>query len=328
MKEKIKGLIEEIYKNIVKFVDENKGNDDKYYNRAYLTLPDNNELTFRFGDKSVDFYTSEDAYYNDNLWGSFSVDNSGRIDVTLEKSGRHIVVEPNFELKVYDYTEVEVTEKDVTRLFEWLTELKESTENLSYNIEKTRSFENLLRELVVKYNTLKMTDYANKNNGNVLPSIMAAANWWCKEIVRPYERRKSYEEEYDGYVLSPEELEEELRISPKFEYIEKDISKAELLIIKETLIEQMIRLFKNGEREVVAHKMSDNIDMYAILQRIGNNIYRLFPAKTIVSMDYAVAYDLNLKLIPLYGTRTAPTDYKELLGIQEEPVEEVSKQKK
>lgn len=328
MNMEIKKLTEEIYQNVVKFVEENKGNDDKYYGKAYLTLPGGREMTFRFNQAKVDFYTSEDDYENEDIWEHFSADKNGKVDVVLNIRDRYIVVDvdDDFEIRVYYYNQIAVSKEDTDKMIEWLTELKKSTEHLSYNAEKTHSFNNLYTELIAQYNISKIEDYANKNNGELLPSITKTIDWWCNELVKPFERRKTYEEEFEGYVLTPEELEEELKGLPKYEHVKEEMTPEQLLMIKQILTKKVLQSLKDGEKEVLINDGYGTINMYEILKSVGNDARAILYLFSHVSANYAVVCK-DGKLITIYGKEEAPIDYKEILGIQEERVEEISRQK-
>ena len=171
--EQIKILANEIYEKVVKFVCENKDNDDILYEYAYLTLSNGLQLMFRFDNDEL-YVTKRDAVGYDMFFPY-------KVKITSEDT--------EYKSKIIYGTSLnkqnDFTDKEKVRIIEFYKKLNVLVDNLTYNIKKTRNVDNYNYDTLDVYNEYmhkKELSKLEETQDTILPAVKVAVDWWAKII--------------------------------------------------------------------------------------------------------------------------------------------------
>lgn len=184
-----------IYKRIEEFVNANKGDDDKEYDKAFIVLDDGRRIFFPFekmnnqvrvwkynlnegvrsyGD-SCDILPTTDCGLVCNVQIFISDKDVIRLTVSEKKThNNHVITDEQFQL-----------------LDNYLTKLGLSLATMKYDHEATRADDNLTIKALVARNKQEFEDEVKKEFGDadpktvILPSVAESVNWWVNAIKEP-----------------------------------------------------------------------------------------------------------------------------------------------
>ena len=169
----IKQLANEIYEKVVKFVCENKDNDDILYEYAYLTLSNGLQLMFRFNNDEL-YVTKPDAV-------GYEIFFPYKVKITSEDT--------EYKSKIIYETGLNkqnnLTDKEKIKIMEYYRKLNILVDNLTYNIDKTRNADNYNYDTLDVYNEYmhkKELSKLEESQDKVLPAVKVAVDWWAKKI--------------------------------------------------------------------------------------------------------------------------------------------------
>ena len=155
--EKVNLLIIEIYDKIIKYIDNNKNDDDVFYDYAYLNLNNDKQIIYSFNDSIIYITKNDKEGYNDIYYYEVKISNSETIYRLDKKS-----------------------------IIEYYEELNKSIDSVTYNKLKTHDVSNFnidMYVLYIKYIYEKEISKIDDNN-KILPAALIAANWWAEIISR------------------------------------------------------------------------------------------------------------------------------------------------
>ena len=207
----LKVIANDIYKRVVKYINDNKDNDDIMYEYAYLKLSNGLQVMYNFESGAL-YYTHPNEH-GDYFFSYILKINNDNFELNLKnieydtllcqkiKNSRSFNQRHAFEKDLLKQQNLSVREKEkIKRCFEKLNGLIES---ITYNKEKTRNENNYNSETFVVYNEYMYKKELNKQE-EVLPGVKIAAEWWANAIIEEicYE---SIEDDYNDLNTNYEE---------------------------------------------------------------------------------------------------------------------------
>lgn len=192
--EQIRLLVKEIYEKTVKFIYENKGNDDVFYEYAYLNLNNEMQVVFRFSNGilyitnsdnkgfevtfsyEVKIFNDETDYKHNGIRYQTSL--KEKIARSQKDSQRHAL-----EMALHKQHDLSDAEKgDIRKYYE---QINKAIDSLSYNTEKIQTVVNFNDDVLDVYFEYMYEKELSKIENipyKILPAVQVAVDWWTDII--------------------------------------------------------------------------------------------------------------------------------------------------
>ncbi len=190
----IKRIAGEIYAKVTKFVDENKGNDDRYYENAYLSIDSELQIVYSFDDGSL--YITDKKGFN-ATWGFVIKIQNGETecwykDYKYESSLEFKLASCQREkLKKRYEKELEKRKKlsDNTKkeLIAYYEQFNKLADNMTYDRKNTENPDNFNYDTFNLYEEIMNNKELGKlaeSKDTILPAVKVVVDWWAKTISR------------------------------------------------------------------------------------------------------------------------------------------------
>ena len=223
LEQEIKQLAENIYENVISFIDRNTNDDGLIYQNAILKTKSNYNVEGNFLNNDIpernikinNNKDSESVYESVYIRKKSETENITCILAVLEYSeGEKILldIEPsnskisahnndyphliiNVPIKYYINREGDIDEKIKKYIIDFFKKIEEETKTLVYDQKRTHSEENQ-NELVKRIN-LKNKYTELMHQYQVLPSVQKAAEYWSYLLISDDEQKKIFENEFE-----------------------------------------------------------------------------------------------------------------------------------
>ena len=191
LNEYVKNIGKDILNIVIKVIEENKGDDDKYYENAYLKLQDGTQITVRFKNYLRKLIMSRLVWNNEyerNEGYYFSINTHTRYGFCVDVSLRYLDKENlDYVASDKDYGNKELNEQEIETVIKFIDELHNKFLTVKYDKENTQRVENYNYEQACKYNKQRFNEAMNKlreknSDCEVLPSVETAVDWWINAI--------------------------------------------------------------------------------------------------------------------------------------------------
>ena len=194
--EKIKILSKSIYDKVVSFVEENKGNDNIFYDCAYLELSNGKQIMFNFRNRRIYISRNKVCGYIDNFIYKATIYHEDTefwikgigYETLLDK--KIVNSENDNQRRNYERAlerQNNLPEEQKTKILRYYLRLNKLADNLTYNKEKTEDVDNFNYDFddayVIYMNEKEMNGLKDIPSG-ILPSVQIAVNWWAEIINR------------------------------------------------------------------------------------------------------------------------------------------------
>ena len=210
--EQIKLLAKEIYEKVVKFINDNKNNDDIFYEYAYLKLTDGVQVMFSFSNGYLYITKEDEQGYSATFFYIIKIINdetkynhneviyetllSEKISKCQSEEHRHYL--ERALKRQQKITEIE--KEDIRKYYE---HINKAIDSMSYNAEKTRTTDNFNEDMFIEYNEYMYEKELRKVENipnRILPAVQAAVDWWS-EIICGQTRGGSIGDDTDSKVM-------------------------------------------------------------------------------------------------------------------------------
>lgn len=279
--EKIRATADKIYEVVVKFVNENKGDDDLYYNYAFIKLNNGKEIRYNFEDGTIELPFYEECEYNFIMATEITIDNKNtRIDlenedeprdqykyISYDTSLKEKIASADKERKKLNYMkkllkQINLSKEVKSEIKQRYTRLYRALPNMTYNKEKTHNTENFntdVYELYDHYMHQKELTNLEKSQETILPSVKKAVEWWANKIV--------ITDEQDIFIRIRSENEEPL----------EPITVEQLAKFKDALAERIMKEIDESDGELVKVGVYDSpmIILYDAIKEANINERRV-----------------------------------------------------
>lgn len=168
---KIKSLANDIYKKVVKFICDNKDNDDVLYDYAYLIINNGKQLMYSFNNEEL--YVTESNEVGYNMFFSY--------EAKIDKEGTEYNSKIEYETGLNKQNSL--TEKEKTKIIKYYEELNKLVDDLIYNKEKTHNEDNYNYEafdVYCEYMYKKELSELEESCESILPAVKVAVEWWAR----------------------------------------------------------------------------------------------------------------------------------------------------
>jgi len=202
--QQLREIGKKIYKKIITFVEENKEDDDLYYDYAFIRLNNGQEIRYDFAEKTIEIPDSKECGYEDIIGTKIEI-TEDNTEITLELDNESI---PKYKYISYDTglnEKIENCQKDNIKLSykrELLEQRKMTKElkgrmkheynqlnsalcNMTYDKDKTHNIDNFTYEVYEIYNSYmhqKEMNALEVSSDKTLPAIQKAVEWWANKI--------------------------------------------------------------------------------------------------------------------------------------------------
>ena len=96
--QQLREIGKKIYKKIITFVEENKEDDDLYYDYAFIRLNNGQEIRYNFAEKTIEIPDSKECGYEDIIGTKIEI-TEDNTEITLELDNESI---PKYKYISYD----------------------------------------------------------------------------------------------------------------------------------------------------------------------------------------------------------------------------------
>ncbi len=273
--EQIRRVAKDIYEKVLSFVNENKEDDDIYYNYAFIRLNNGQEIRYDFDEKTISVPYSKECSYN-RIMGTKIEISEDNTKITLELDNESI---PRKKYVSYDTglnEKIENCQKDNIKLSykrQLLKQRKMKNElkikikheynqlnsalcNLTYEKERIHNTDNFNSDVYDIYQSY-MYDKEERELANspetIYPAVKIAVEWWANKIV--------ITDEQDIFIRISSENEEPL----------EPITAEQLAKFKEVLAKKIMLEMEENNGDVVKIGVYDSpmIILYDSLEEAG-----------------------------------------------------------
>ncbi len=168
----IRLLANEIRDKVINFVNDNKGNDDIFYERAFLKLNNGKQIIYSFDNETVSITKKNVEGYSSFFSYELEIEED---DISYW-----------YYNNLYNLSDRNrFTDKGKNNIRNYLRELNELVDNMSYNREKTERsdiFKDDVFNVFSNYMHIKEINKMKEEKKEVLPAVEVAVNWWANEI--------------------------------------------------------------------------------------------------------------------------------------------------
>ncbi len=283
VEEQIKLLAKGIYEKVVKFIYDNKDNDDKFYEYVYLKLNDGVQVMFSFRNSCL-YVTKEDEQgfsgtfgyvikiINDeteyNYNGVIYQTSLSEIIARRQKAAQRGMLETTLN-RQQNLTEIE--KEDIRKYYE---QINKAIDSMSYNKEKTHTIDNFNDDMFDVYNEyMYEKEFSKMENipNIVLPAVQVAVDWWT-EILCGKTRSGSIGNDADSKVM--------MAFSNML-YPNESISSDQIIKFKEILTKKIMAAIYEYDGEVIQMECDYGPDyiLYEAMKESGISPNRI-PYKT------------------------------------------------
>ena len=293
--EQIKLLAKEIYEKVVRFIYDNKDNDDKFYEYVYLKLNDGVQVMFSFSNSRL-YITKEDEQGFSATFGyeikiindETEYNHNGVIYQTSlsEKIARSQKAGQRHALEMALNRQQNLTEKEKEDIRKYYEQINKAIDSMSYNTEKTHTIDNFNDDMFDVYNEYMYEKELNKMENipnRILPAVQVAVDWWT-EILCGKTRGGSIGNDADSRVMM---------IFSNILYPNESISSDQIIKFKEILTKKIMAAIYEYDGEVIQMKCDYGPDyiLYEAMKESG-----ISPNRTPYKTDmYIRAYYVAVK---------------------------------
>ncbi|MGM9877624.1 MAG: hypothetical protein ACI33S_03145 [Bacilli bacterium] len=242
--DEIKLLSDEIYKKVVKFINENKEDDDLYHAFAYLKLSNGMQIMFRFDNATLYVTNShEKGTYGvlDSLITIQDYETKYKLnDIEFETFlNEKIKKRGNDRCKNYYKflldKQQKLTEQQKEEIKKVYIELNKAVDFLSYDVEKTRTIDNFndsVFDIFVEYMYEKELNNLKNSSSEFFPAVEVAVDWWTKVISSDSRSGSIGENTYNKFLMNFSEM-----LFPTTPISEEQISKFKYILSQKIMSE-------------------------------------------------------------------------------------------
>ena len=192
--EQIKLLAKAIYEKVVKFIYNNHGEDEKFYEYEYLNLSDGVQAMFDFSNSYLYIIKEDEEGFNAVLGYKIKIINDDteyrhnrKMYQTFlnEKIARSQMDGQRRSLEIELAEQQNLTEKEKEDIKKYYEQINKAIDSISYNKEKTHTIRNFNSEMFDVYNEFmyekEMKKMENMHD-KVLPTVRVAVDWWTEML--------------------------------------------------------------------------------------------------------------------------------------------------
>ena len=227
--ETIREIANEIYEKVVAFVNENKEDDDLYYEYAFIKLNNGVEIQYDFRKNSIEKTSKNSPWLSNSIIKILNGDTDIMIDVTKEDDYKCTFIDYDTSLnkkietcnrdnlkrayKIQLSRQQKLTEEEKNQIKSYYEQLNRETRNLTYDKEKTQDINNFTFDVDDIYNFYmyeKEVSKLNASTDKILPAVKIAVEWWANRISITEKKEDIFDLEYrnKGPIppITPEQL--------------------------------------------------------------------------------------------------------------------------
>ncbi len=243
--EQIKALSKSIYAKIIKIINENQEDDCKYYEYAYLELPNGMQIAYNFS-KGIAYYTKENT--KEPIFSSI-------IEINEDDTKFHIYIDDiyiSYETKLEEKynncqkekrkrsyakeikEQQELSEEKKKMIQEYYENLNKDIEKATYNEEKNKDPENFTDDVDDVYRDYMWEKEIGKlkdSKDGILLSVKVAVDWWA-DIISKKNNSRSLKNDFETILM--------MSILDKT-YPETEITNEQIKIFKESLTKKLMQ---------------------------------------------------------------------------------------
>ena len=293
--EQIKLLAREIYEKTARFIYNNKGNDDIFYEYAYLNLNNEMQVMFSFS-KGILYITKSDIQGFRGTLGYevkiYNIETKYRLNnITYETLLNEKIAKSNKETQRHAYKieldkQQKLTGTEKSDIRNYYEQLNKEIDNMSYNTQKTHNVTNFnddVLDVYFEYMYEKELSKIENIPNRILPSVQVAVDWWS-EIISDETRGGNMGNDIDSKIL--------MTFSDIL-YSKNSISSEQITKFKEILARKIMAAIYEYEGDTVQINCDYGPDilLYEAMKESGINTTRT-PFKTNM---YIKAHSVEVK---------------------------------
>lgn len=298
LNEYVKNIGKDILNIVIKAIEENKGDDDKYYECAYLKLQDGTQIIVRFKNYLRKLNMSRLVWNNEyerNEGYYFSINTHTRYGFCVDVSLRYLDKENlDYVASDKDYGNKELNEEEIEAVVKFIDELHNKFLTVKYDKENTRRIENYNYEEECKYNKQRFNEAMNKlreknSDCEVLPSVETAVDWWI-DAIKSNSRIEPYGTEFYDFIKT--DLLNDVRRKTK-------VDDNQIEIFRESLTSALMKELSEGES--IYLRVTNELMSFALEASNIASIRVPYRASMDVSVDSVVVHE-NYESTEIYNS--------------------------